>query len=130
MSVICNFCKKEISNKYNLARHERYKHSIGIIYYSCDICEKIENCKIYKAKSKSDLKQHKKNMHESRKNIKCYYCISCSRQLKDKHVYSNHLKSKTHKMKLYKKIVCTECNERFVTKEELKKHNEDHEKNI
>ena len=99
----CNHCNYRTKVKASLTKHEMLKHNTGnkpIIWYHCS---KL-GCK-YKARQKSHIKEHERNVHDIGKDILWHICKqpNCSYKTKHKGSFDRHLKN-VHKINLSQKL--------------------------
>ena len=99
----CNHCNYKTKVKASLSKHEMLKHNTRnkpIIWYHCS---KL-GCK-YKARQKSHIKEHERNVHDIGENILWHICKqpNCSYKTKHKGSFNRHLKN-VHKINLSQKL--------------------------
>ncbi|GLH12290.1 Broad-complex core protein isoforms 1/2/3/4/5 [Gryllus bimaculatus] len=121
MSLLCPFCFKTISNKSNLLKHMKIRHSGLCLQQQCQICE-IENFNV----------SHESNMNISPSSIVLQQSVMSANNIN----YKNELNSNqpwlyTNRMLYHKKkrswhsrrpVPCPNCNKTITMAYNLKSH--------
>ena len=70
--VNCHLCDYKAASTSVLKQHQAFKHNIGVVWHTCDLCT---GASPYKAKSAGNLRKHKANVHDIGTVI--YSCDLC-----------------------------------------------------
>lgn len=102
----------------DLKRHKKFKHDIGVTWFTCDQCPKDS---AYKAKTQRNLEVHIAGVHGSEKNFTCDLCP------KDTALSSFYASTiKQHKQEVHGidlvMVKCKHCETNFKRKSHLQQH--------
>ena len=104
--ITCKQCNKSYTDSSHLKRHMRASHENNI--FNCNDCEK-------QFKTKDNLSIHVKNVHNEKKSHQCSLCNK---------VYGYAISLQSHIAVVHegKRIQCSECEEKFAAKRDMKSH--------
>ncbi|XP_033753447.1 flocculation protein FLO11-like isoform X2 [Pecten maximus] len=103
----CSRCPKSYTNKSQLDKHVRFKHT-GQGHLVCDLCGR-------KYTSNTGLRMHKQSVHEHRYNYQCEICDK-------KFMHLSHYKGHVSSHYSVKPELCTMCGKSFRFAQDLSRH--------
>lgn len=122
---VCSSCGKKFRDRTAIERHELFHHK-GLPVAQCDICNSS-------FASRRNLKRHIMVVHRGDRPYQCKFCKICYKtsQLLLDHVNENHraekLKDENHAIDTPPSYCCKVCNEAFVSRRMLARHQRKHE---